>query len=417
MKQLIFAGLAGLFSIFIMSCQSMQGSGPAVFSTQETWQNNMSMQPEAWKQGADRWFVASGSPNTAEIINRQAPSTQAISTIMVRPSHFTKIKVNGSFQVQIFSGVTHNSVFIYGPNEAARAVMVVMKGNKLEICQAENAPSDMNRVIVRIGVAKLSSLVHMGDGTVEAIYIQPDPLNLKLSGNGSLYLSGQVNLRKVNNCGNGAINVFGVLSPRVKIISSGSGNINLCGKIGVSSITHTGNGNINILGANSDRLTIDSVGGGKIRIKGIVNLCRLNVENGSCVFVQGVLSPKLDVNQSGQSIVGLSGAVKNLHVNTIQTAIFYGQDICAENVYATACDDSHINISASHKAFASVEGNGSIYFYGQPAVLTTFIKDKGVIVPIPRPYRMCYYTPRVSYKDEVVLKRTPKARVAAPYIK
>ncbi|MCP6769734.1 hypothetical protein NL529_33295, partial [Klebsiella pneumoniae] len=76
-----------------------------------------------------------------EEANRQAPYADAISTTVVNVADFSQIKVNGSFQVQIFGTYGHNSVYVYGPNAGVSNVAVSVNGDKLSIRQKDpNVP-------------------------------------------------------------------------------------------------------------------------------------------------------------------------------------------------------------------------------------------------------------------------------------
>ena len=408
MKQKIFVSIFFLFSFLFAGCVSFQSGNSVAHPTQETWQRTMEAHPDAWRKGADKWFLTGGDLSDTEAANHQVPLSSAMSTMMVRPSHFTKIKIAGDFKVQIFSGVDHNSVFISGPNQAVRKIAVSMRGNQLSLVQAQDAPSNMDRAIVRIGIVKLTSLTQKGCGTVEGIYIQPDPLDIKFSGSGHLYLSGHVHVRCITHKGSGMVSIFGVNTPRLKIDTSGSGSLHLCGIVGVQSITHEGEGNIDILGANSNQLDILTSGRGKIRINGNVNLHKLTAKEETCVYVQGVRSHSIVANLEDSARVGLAGITQDLYVNTTGTSLFWGRHLCSQNVYAKASDESHMNIAASHKAFATASDNSSIYFFGAPDRLSSFVSGYGVVMPMPdnricfhdASYRPTYRLYKYSYKGE-----------------
>src|SRR4026208_693633 len=111
MKRYINIGMLILGILLLASCAYQGSPFPRTDLTNENWQQYVDANPRAWLQGADSWVLA-GAPNSAEMANRRAPETAAISTMSVHVPEFSHIKVNGPFQVQIFGCVGRNSVYV-----------------------------------------------------------------------------------------------------------------------------------------------------------------------------------------------------------------------------------------------------------------------------------------------------------------
>lgn len=374
-----------LFASFLLSGCIFNGDSPqrANDYTEETWQRAVTTNTSSWTKGADRWFFT-GEPNGTEQINRRAPDSAGMTTTVVRVSDFTGIKTDGAYQLQVFGTDQANSVYIYGPNAGVNAISVSVQGDTLYVRQTnkEVPNSVMDGVIVRIGIQNLQKFIQKGCGSVEIIRIQTNKLEVMATStsSGNIYLVGNMNLTRLVQNGSGMITVLGVNSPDLVIRTKGSGTVNLKGNIGIRSIVHHGQSDINIVGANSNKLDVNADGLGKIGIQGIVKVGCINAKDDVCVFIYNVRSECIEANLAGNARVGLKGFTKDLYVNTINKSVFLGRYLCAENAYVTACNDSHINVTACRKAFASAANQASIYFYGPAAILTEFTKDNGSVV-------------------------------------
>ncbi|MBA3661225.1 MAG: DUF2807 domain-containing protein [Gammaproteobacteria bacterium] len=351
----------------------------------ETWlQGGISQNTKLWTRGADRWFLT-GAPSLTEIHNREAGFNTAMSTMMVKVPNFTKIRVNGDFQVQLF-GTTygHNSVYVYGPNEGVRNTVVDMRGDTLCVTQIPKAPRAMQNVIIRIGVKNLTHLTQAGCGKIEGVQIQSCGLSITMtpSGLGNVYLSGNMNVRRIDKAGGGSISVFGAMTPHLNILTQGRGVVSLAGNVGISNILHHGNVDINIIGANSDSLRILADGGGKISINGPVCLKAVRASDGVCVFADNVNSSLLAVTTSQRARVGVAGRTNSLIVNAFNMSHFFGRNLCTREAFVRAYDQAHINVASNNKIFASATQTGSVYFFGSPNALSQFVRDNGVVIPM-----------------------------------
>lgn len=380
MKHYFWLGVIVLSLFTLIGCASHTYPYLTADFTQENWMPAVDTQPNLWTRGADHWFFT-GDPNATEMASRHATSDAAISTTMIRVPDFTKLKVCGDFQVQIFGTYGHNSVYLYGPNEGVRNVSIKVVGDMLVVDQVGPAPR-MRNVIIRIGMNQLTNLIQLGHGTIEGIRLHSNGLAITSSNQGNIYLSGNVNLTKVMNTDGGSITVIGARTPCLDIVSTGSGCVNICGNVGVRSIIHHGVGDINIIGANSGALSILADGFGKVGIQGVVNLQDVKALDKTKVFVTNVSSGNLSVRVSDHAYVGLAGHAANLNLEVLDYANFLGRYLCTDNAYVKTQKRAHVNVSVNNKLFASASEDSSIYIFGKPNMISQFVTNRATIVPV-----------------------------------
>lgn len=391
-----------LVCLFFVGCASNRYPLRPV-PTQETWMQQIETNPTPWLRGADHWFMAGGE-NATEWANRRAPFVAAMSTMSVKVPNFTNIKSSGNFQVQIYGTPGNNSVNIFGPNDGVRGVIVEVRGNTLCLDQVEDVSPNVSRVIVRIAIHQLNSLMQFGGGPIEGIQLTSPHLALLSRGRGNVYLSGNLNIQRIDNGGPGCINVFGANTPMLRIRASGSGTTNICGNVGIRAILHHGSANINIIGANSPDLRIYADGGGKIGISGPVSLSDVQAKGAVRVYAYPVSRSVMHICVNDRARVGLAGRVGRLVVDAAQEACFEGKYLCAVEAFVRAMDSSHVSVAVARKAFVSAVGDSSVYYYGSSNTLTKFMAGNGMVVPIwGDGIGRCgipVAEPRVSYKGE-----------------
>lgn len=373
--------------------------------TKETWQNDVHTSPDNWTRGASRWFMT-GDPNVTEEQDSLAPD---VSTMAVRvPDTFTKIKAEGLFQVQIFASNDHNSVFVFGPNRDVRDTEIKVMNDTLIIRQSKEARGSLRNVIVRVGVLNLQELIQAGPGRVEGRMVRSDGLNIISTGPGNIYLSGNVNLRRVLTFNKGSVNVFGAMTPYMVIKTNGSGCVNVSGNLGVRSISHHGRGDINLVGVNSRALKVSADGRGKIGLNGQFNINEITAKDSVAVFGYNVQSDALYVYTFDSAHVGLAGFVNNLTVNAANASRFEGRNLRAYDAYVRAKNSAHINVLAYNKIFAAATQNASVYFYGSPKTLSQFVSGNGVVIPIWGGERPAGFSAYQSYKGDTPYYSTRK---------
>lgn len=352
----------------------------------EHWRSQVDTDPAKWKKHADNWLWF-GAPNSIEQANRNAPFSAAISTMMVRVPDFTRIKVDGDFQVQLDGRFQHNSVCLLGPNEEIRQVVVEVKDRTLSIHRQVDKSQDPQHVIVRIAIHNLQGLSQSGTGKVEGRFVRANPLTIDSLGSGDMILTGRINVKQINQSGTGDITLLGAYTPLLHINSSGSGALNISGRVGVATISHTGSGDINIIGADTNTLSIWTSGSGKIGIKGIANLKQITASGNTSVYLYYVKSRNVYVYLREKATVGLAGETKSLYVDAKDTSLFMGSYLWSKYTYVRARQWAHINAAADVRAFAAADDNSSVYLIGRPDVISPYVNDNAVVIPIEPPPR------------------------------
>jgi len=349
----------------------------------EDWQSQIDTDPMKWNKHADNWLWF-GTPNALERANRSAPYSAAMSTMMVRVPDFTRIQVNGDFEVQLDGRFQHNSVYLFGPNEELRQVVVEVKDHTLDIHLSPEV-QDPKHVIVRIAIQNLQSLTHNGSGKVQGRFVRANPLSITSNGSGDIVLTGKINLRHVYQTGAGDVTILGAYSPSLFVDSKGSGSLNISGRVGIESITHSGSGNVNIIGADTNLLNINATGSGKIGIRGIANLRKVSASDYVKVYLYLAKSDSAYAYLYDKAYVGIAGQTTNLYIDARGSSTFAGRYLHSEDTYVRTRDWAHVNVTANNRAFAVANGNSSVYVLSWPNVLSPYVTDNAMVIPIQPP--------------------------------
>ncbi len=347
----------------------------------ETWMQQINLNPNYWVRGADPWYYT-GNPNSIEQYDNTASPSKAITTLMVRVPDFTNVNVSGDFEVQITGRTEHNSVFIVGPNASTRQIVVEMINNTLYIHKTKDSKDCLKNVIVRINIHDLHVLKNFGSSNIYGRDVMSNHLMISSCDCGNIFLSGNMNVTRINQTGTGTVAIIGANTPCLGIKVIGNGNVKVNGHVGIQTIYQRGNGDVNILGADSDSLAITTYGNGITSVVGYVNLKKVSAHNTSRVYVYWINSNSLYVTADGTSHVGLAGAVTNMNVDIIDASRFEGQYLHGDTVYARTRNWSHANISSDKKIFAAALDNSSIYIFGSPTMVSRYTSQKGAIIPI-----------------------------------
>ena len=372
-----------LFSLFLLlSCAAGRYPYPKSDLSNEAWKSQMHINPDSWVHKADRWFRAGGETST-EIMNEHAPYSEAISRTAVRVPNFHSINISGDFQVQISGNPDNASLWIEGPNTAARSIAVSVRNNVLCLEQSAKAPGSMKRVIVHISVTRLNSLIVTGGAaSVEGVRLYSNSLVVDSNSAGTIFLAGHVNVKCVivRNCG--SVNIYTIKTSQTEIESLGSGNVNMTAEeaVGLSSIKHYGTGDINIVPALSRNLMIDAKGKGQINLRGRLGIKEIRAAGEVCVFVDATSSNSPSIYIDDDARVGIAGGAGTLYAYTKHSSRLMARSLVAQTIFAESSGTSHMNINATSRAFANARDYSSIYFYGDPEILESFEKGDGTVI-------------------------------------
>lgn len=346
---------------------------------EETWMRTVNLNPMIWTRGADRWFFTGISDNTP------AAADKAMSMTSVKVSQFTQVNIHGCFQVQIAGQQQRNAVYILGPNEATRQILVQVSGDTVSITQPEDDKGQManlKNVIVRIGVRDLRHLKVSGVVNVEGRMLTSQSLVIDANNAGNILLSGNVNLLKVNNSGPGAVSVIGACTPCLYVINRGAGSVNVSGRVGIQTISNLTTGSVSIIGADSRSLSINACGNSRTAVAGYANLKHLSASGNSCVHLYWVSSHDADVTVINNARVGLAGCIVTLNLYLTDNAHFGGQYLHGKNIYVQTHKTAHANIAADRKIFASAGDDSSIYYFGSPSIVSRYTTERGSVIPV-----------------------------------
>ena len=382
----------------------------------KNWIQRINLDPNIWTKNADKWFYTD-QPRDLNEYGVNAPANAAITAMMVRVPQFNSIVVSGPYRIEIYGRQMRNSLYILGPNEAARHVAVEIKGSVLNIHPASDCTKSScgnDQVIVRIGMNELNNLVVNGTNFVEGKDITSRNLTVKSNGNNQVLLTGIMNVTCVTQSGAGTISIIGAYSPNLDLFDY-KGNINISGHVGVRNIVKQGAGCINVIGMDTDSLKINSTGSGIVALAGYANLRKAVVKQSSHVYLYWVNSNGIYITLGDSARLGLAGSAKNIELQASGSSRFEGKYLHADSMYVTTRDTAHANVYPQSKLFANASEYSSIYFFGSPNVVSRYTNGSGIIVPIfndtcptPAPFPMTgCRTPRfkgepapMGYKDE-----------------
>jgi hypothetical protein len=287
--------------------------------------------------------------------------------------------------VQIAGNQAANSVYILGPNEAARQISVEVHGDTIVVSQSEDPKkgfANLKNVIVRIGVRNLQHLTVSGDVNVEGRMLMSNGMVIDSFNRGNILLDGRINLLKVNHAGSGCVSVLNAYTPCLTIVNRGSGTVNVSGRVGIRTLSNLTNGSVNIIGADSRSLMINACGDSRTAIAGYADLKRLNATGNACVHLYWVNSSAASVFLNQNARVGLAGCVGNLDLYVADNARFGGQYLHATNVYVQTRNNGHANVSGSRKIFASAINTSSVYYFGSSNNVSRTTADQGIVIPV-----------------------------------
>lgn len=405
MKQILALVGILLSALILVSCANGRYPYPKSDLGEETWRAQVETNSSDWAMKADDWFLA-GGPSRAKIANDRAGYHSAVSRNSVRVTNFIGIRAIGNFQVQITGDPDRNTLTIEGPNEAVRAINVKMNNNVLCLEQAKDAPSNMNQVIVHITIRHLEYLEHNGLGSVEGVRLDSNHLRIENTGCGNIFLAGRIDVKCIISHGPGTVNVFTICANDTEIVTTGSGNVNLGARryVTLRSIKHKGSGDINVIGAVGGNLTVSAEGKGKIGIYGRVNVREIRASGKTCVFIMSSDSIAPCIYVYDDARVGIDGKAGSLNGYTTRTARLLARYLHVQNSYVQASGQSHMNVTAYNKMFATANDYATIYFYGDPNILTAFKRGDGAIINMHAP----------SSPEEVIVSRKSVNRECYP---
>lgn len=376
----IFVLIITFFSALILSACTSQYCKTQVMQNclTETWMHYIDPKPTGWLNSADSWFLTGNPVSFTAYLN---PHTIA-KKIDVRD--FTNISIHGPFKVQIVSTPAQNQLLLIGPRYQLQQVEVEIQNNTLAIRVSADAIKNKlmpDQVIIRIAVRNLHELTNWGSCTIDGRNIVSDNLKINSYGGGKIFLQGKITLTSVTQYGPSEITILGVVSPALQIRISANRLLNICGRLGVQYIFNC-NGHVKMIGVDSNSLIVDASGNSSTILHGFANLKQVKAVGNSDVYFYWVMSESTRVIANQNSRVGLAGYTGNLNVTLSGKALFYGKLLHSGSAYVQTFNESHANVRAGSKIFASASDRSSIYFFGPRDILSPFTSGNGSVIPM-----------------------------------
>jgi hypothetical protein len=388
MKKSFLLVIACLSYVFLAGCAANQAAYKAQLKhdqAQEAWISHINLDPTVWTVHADKSFYADQTMTFSDYDNH-APLSAGITEMVVRVPDFTNITVSGPYRIEIYGRQMHNSLYVLGPNEAARHVAVDIQGSSINIHPASDCSRKTcgnGQVIIRIGIHELQSLTANGANFIQGKDITSSARGLVVKSNArnEILLTGVMNVTCVTQNGPGTISIIGAYSPEMDIIAN-NGNVNISGHVGLRSVKKIGSGNVNVIGVDTDGLMINSAGTGVTALAGYANLRKATVKGASRVYLYWVSSNGIYITLHDSARLGLAGSAKNLDIQADGNSRFEGKYLRVDNMYVTTRGNAHANVYPQSKLFANASDYSSIYFFGSPNVVSRYTSGGGIIVPI-----------------------------------
>lgn len=361
-----------LIALILISCANGRYPYPKSDLGRENWRSQVQTNSSVWARNASNWFRA-GTTNTGGCD--------------VRVASFNGIKAAGNFQIRITGNPNGDTVSVEGPPDAVRAMIVRVNNGILNLMEAKDAPPDMSQVIVHVNIRHLEYLEYNGSGLVEGVRLYSRHLEIISTGCVNMYLTGHVNVKCILANGSGTVNVFTVNSFGTDIETRNAGSVNISARdrVWLKNIKHKGSGEINVIGAASNGLVINTEGKGKIGIYGLVDIREIRASGQTCVFIRSSNSSSTCVYVYDDARVGIDGRAHTFNGYTNKTARLLIRDLTVQDLYVKATGQSHMNVYATNKIFATATGYATIYFYGDPNILTRFVSGDGAVINMGTP--------------------------------
>lgn len=365
-------GLGFFFFLLLSACAHTVSQGPQDV-IQENWRNQDGMQPDNWTSGASDWFL-SGRASVDESNRAWALSScDRLVNYLATPIYIRTSEKNRC------------TLRITGDSSARARVLARVQDGILYFEHNVKAKPSTGAVAIYLEVPYVRSIKQYGAGQIEARNMRSGNLSIEQSGAGSLYLSGASNLAQVMAEGSGKLVVLGARATDLSLKTNGNSRVYLNGRMGLRDLTAQGSSVVTIMGASGQTTSIQANQDARVRIAGFKNqwsVAQIQAQDRAQLFLENIYSRELLVKAWDQSWVGARGGVQTLTVNTQDGAQFAGMNLKAQDAFVRAEGGSHSNIWALNKMFALSKGKSSIYYFGDPARLSDFTFEHGLILPM-----------------------------------
>lgn len=365
-------GLGFFLFLLLSACTHTVSQGPQDV-IQENWRNQEGVQPDNWTSGASAWFMSGRASLDESNQGWALSSCDRLVNYLAVPIYIRTSEKNRC------------TLRITGEASARARVSARVQDGILYFEHNVKAKPSTSMAAIYLEVPYVRSIKQYGAGQIEARNMRSGNLSIEQSGEGSLYLSGNGNLVQVMAEGPGKLVVLGARATDLRLKTNGNARVYLNGRIGLRDLTAQGRSEITLIGASGQTAQVKANQDARVRILGFKNqwsVAQIQAQDRAQLFLENIYSQELLVNAWDQSWVGARGGAQTLTVNTQDGAQFAGMNLNAQNAFVRADGGSHSNIWALNKIFAVSKGKSSIYYFGDPARLSDFTFDHGLILPM-----------------------------------
>lgn len=255
-------------------------------------------------------------------------------------SSFTRIYMQGKFNVILHTGYTHPHVIVSGDRRDLLKLNTTVKNNILNMVFQKKYPRFLD-VNVEIFSNHLSSFEYHGSGSITGNQLRTRWLDLVIDNKGRTILKGDLGLRKLYLSGDGYTEITGINSPLLMVKISG----------------------------NQTFVT-----------KGILNLSSLEIDGNSSISLYWIKSRVLTIRGKGHSFIQLAGAVEHLDVDLCGSARFNGRYLRAERAFVKTRGHAFAEVSAVRRQHTLAKDNSDIQFFNLPVIRTDFMSSNGAVL-------------------------------------
>lgn len=140
------------------------------------------------------------------------------------PGNFTKIETSGSFELEVTAGQPSSVVTVSADDDMLPDVKTTVSGDVLSI-STRGIHFMGHKIVVKIGVPKLSSISASGANRISASNLAGDSFTIEGSGSTKAILSGKVDKLVIDVSGAGHVEAMNLAAKSAEVDTSGAGHV------------------------------------------------------------------------------------------------------------------------------------------------------------------------------------------------
>ncbi|TAL61239.1 MAG: hypothetical protein EPN84_08300 [Legionella sp.] len=262
------------------------------------------------------------------------------STQYPKVSAFSKVDVQGRFNVSLHTGYKQPQVILRGDYRDLIQVKTVVMNNTLHLSLGKGFPH-FGAVNAEIHTNSLTSVRYVGAGTITGPRLYTRWLDLYLTNPGTTRLDGTIGLRHLEVNGGGLVQINGVSSRSLEVHFTGTP---------------------------------------KVQLNGFVNLTSLELDGGGWLSLYWIKSDRLVIKAKKRAKIQLAGKVNRLEVELWDKANFKGRYLRANRTFVKTHDKSVAEISSVKHQSSLATDASDIYYYNLPDTRADFMAFNGSVL-------------------------------------